>query len=359
MRAMILKELLELRRDRRTMALLVMLPLLLLVVFGYAANFNVTSVPTHVVGPRAQQTASHLRAPFHVTSVRPDEGASDAVSQLRNSRASVVIVTSASGPSKALIDGSDLFGAKAATAAVARSGINVLPQVEFNPGLKTAWVMVPSLVGLILTFIGTIITSIGLVRERQSGTLEQLAVMPFRPVDVIVGKVTPYFLVAAFDMVLVTVLGCLLFGVPFAGNIAVFALGAAVFLFAVLGGGVLISTLSQNQGQAVQMALMVMLPQILLSGMIFPLASMGGGVRWISYGLPLTYFNKFSQGVMLRDASLSSLWQPLLVLTGIAAVVFGAAILRFRRDLAPRMPAAPTASVPAAQSATAAVGGVR
>jgi ABC-2 type transport system permease protein len=353
MRAMILKELLELRRDRRSMALLVVLPLLLLVVFGYAANFNVTSVPTHVVGPRAEQTATHLPAAFRVTSVRPDEGTSDAVSQLRNSRARVVIVTSASGPSKALIDGSDLFGAKAATAAVTRSGVPLVPRVEFNPGLKTSWVMVPSLVGLILTFIGTIITSIGLVRERQSGTLEQLAVMPFRPVDVIVGKVTPYFLVAAFDMVLVTVLGCLLFGVPFAGNVAYFALGAAVFLFAVLGGGVLISTLSQNQGQAVQMALLVMLPQILLSGMIFPLASMGSGVRWISYALPLTYFNKISQGVMLRDASFSCLWQPLTVLAGIAAVVFGAAVLRFRRDLAPRIPAA----APATGSATAAVGG--
>jgi ABC-2 type transport system permease protein len=344
MRAMILKELLELRRDRRTMALLVVLPLLLLVVFGYAANFNVSSVSTHVVGPAAEQTAARLPATFHVTAVRPDEGTSDALSQLRDSRARVVIVTSAAGPSKALIDGSDLFGAKAATAAVARSGMHVVPQVEFNPGLKTSWVMVPSLVGVILTFIGTIITSIGLVRERQSGTLEQLAVMPFRPVDVIVGKVTPYFLVAAFDMVLVTVLGCLLFGVPFAGNVAVFALGAAIFLFAVLGGGVLISTLSQNQGQAVQMALMVMLPQILLSGMIFPLASMGSGVRWISYALPLTYFNKVSQGVMLRDASISSLWGSLTVLTGIAVLVFGAAILRFRRDLAPRMPVAPAAA---------------
>ena len=176
--------------------------------------------------------------------------------------------------------------------------------------------MVPALVGLIMTFIGTIITSLGLVRERQAGTLEQLAVMPFRPSDVIIGKIAPYFLLASVDMVLVTIIGCLLFGVPFAGNVLVFAVGSAIFLLVVLGLGVLISTLSQNQGQAIQAAILVMLPQVLLSGMIFPLTAMPWGVRWIGYALPLTYYINISQGVMLRDASLASLWPSLVVLVG-------------------------------------------
>jgi ABC-2 type transport system permease protein len=211
----------------------------------------------------------------------------------------------------------------------------VRTEVLYNPELKTSWVMVPAIIGLILTFIGTIITSIGLVREREAGTLEQLAVMPIRPSTVILGKITPYFLLASLDMIVITVLGGLLFDVPFNGNPLVFALGAALFLFVVLGLGVFISTVSQTSGQSIQLAFFFLLPQILLSGMIFPLASMADGVRWIGYLLPLTYFTMISQGVMLRAATLSSLWLPLVVLTAMALIVFTGATLRFRRDLAP------------------------
>ncbi|MDR3035446.1 MAG: ABC transporter permease [Kitasatospora sp.] len=343
---MVLKEFLELRRDKRTMAMIVVLPLLLLVIFGYAASFNVHDLKTEVVGPRAQQVATQLKAPFDVTKVDPGASKSQAVDRLRDRDAQVIVVTSDQpGPATALIDGSDMFPAQAAQGAAAASGGALTPKVLFNPDLKTSWVMVPALVGMILAFIGTIVTAIGLVRERQSGTLEQLAVMPFRPSDVIAGKIAPYFVLAAFDMIVVTVLGALLFGVPFAGSIAVFAFGGALFLFAVLGIGVLISTVSQTQGQAMQMALMAMLPQILLSGMIFPLDSMAAGVRWIGYLLPLTWFIKITNGVMLRDASFSSLALPLGILVLMAVLVFTAAILRFRRDLAPAMPAAQTPAV--------------
>ena len=195
--------------------------------------------------------------------------------------------------------------------------------------------MVPAIIGLILTFIGTIVTSIGLVRERETGTLEQLAVMPIKPSTVILGKISPYFLVAAIDMSIITGLGMLLFGVPFNGNAFVFTLVAALFLFVVLGLGVFISTISHTAGQAIQTAFMFLLPQILLSGVIFPLYSMAAVVRWIGYLLPLTYFTMISQGVMLRGASLASLWLPFLMLTVMAVVVFSGATLRFRRDLAP------------------------
>lgn len=217
-------------------------------------------------------------------------------------------------------------------------GDRIHVEVLFNPDLKTSWVMVPAIIGLILTFIGTIITSIGLVREREAGTLEQLAVMPIRPSQVILGKIVPYFLLAAVDLIIVTVLGMLLFDVPFNGNVLIFALGSALFLFVVLGLGVFISTVSQTTGQAIQTAFMLLMPQILLSGMIFPLEAMAAGVRWIGYLLPLTYFTMISQGVMLRDAPISSLWLPLVVLAVMAVVVFTGATLRFRRDLAPNAP---------------------
>jgi ABC-2 type transport system permease protein len=160
--------------------------------------------------------------------------------------------------------------------------------------------------------------------------------MPFRPSDVIAGKIVPYFVLAAIDMVIVAVVGSLLFGVPFNGSLLIFAAGGGLFLFTVLGIGVLISTVSQNQGQATQLALMTMLPQILLSGMIFPLSSMAIGVRWIGYLLPLTYFIQIANGTMLRAAPSEALWIPLAVLASMAVIVFTAALLRFRRDLAPK-----------------------
>jgi ABC-type multidrug transport system permease subunit len=353
--AMVIKEFRELRRDRRTMAMLIVLPLLLLVVFGYAANFKVSSIPTDVYGPQAQQVAGRLVAPFHARTVDPTAARQDAEAAIRDNKVDVAIVTQSQGTPTALIDGSSLFAAQSAVSAFNRLGGQVHAKVLYNPELKTSWVMVPALAGLILTFIGVIVTSLGLVRERQDGTLQQLAVMPFRPSDVIGGKITPYFLFAAVDMVLVTVLGIILFDVPFNGSVAVFALGAILFLLVVLGLGGLISSVSQNAGQAIQSAMFVLLPSIMFSGMIFPLVAMPWAVRWIGYVLPLTYFVNIAQGVMLRGASLSALWLSFLVLAAYAVIVFGAAILRLRRDLAPNVKEQPRQEAAAETAETAAV----
>jgi ABC-2 type transport system permease protein len=342
MRAMILKEFRELRRDRRTLGMLVMMPLLLLVIFGYAANFYVTSVKAAVVGPQAAQVVALLEQQeqalgkqyFDITVVETTDTQADAEQLLQDNTVDVAFVTGGT-PIVALVDGSNLFAAQSIVSVLNRAGDKVTTQVLYNPELKTSWVMVPAIIGLILTFIGTIITSIGLVKERESGTLEQLAVMPIKPSTVILGKITPYFLLASLDMVIITVLGMVLFDVPFNGNVFAFALGAALFLFVVLGLGVFISTISQTTGQAIQTAFFFLLPQILLSGMIFPLDAMAAGVRWIGYLLPLTYFTMISQGVMLRGASVASLWVPYAVLAVMAVVVFTGATLRFRRDLAP------------------------
>ena len=334
MRAMILKEFRELRRDHRTVGMLIGMPLLLLIVFGYAANFTITSVDTAVVGPQAQQVADQLPDFFVVTEVVEAGDQASAETLIVDNAVDVAFVTGAQPPT-ALVDGSSLFAAQAAVSVLNRMGDAVKTEIMFNPDLMTSWVMIPAIIGLILTFIGTIVTSIGMVRERETGTLEQLAVMPIKPSAVILGKITPYFVLASIDMLVVTVLGILLFDVPFNGAPAVFALGAALFLFVVLGLGIFISTISQNAGQAIQTAFFFLLPQILLSGMIFPLVAIPWGVRWISYLLPLTYFTMISQGVMIRGAPLDSLLLPFAALTVMAVVVFTGAVLRFRRDLAP------------------------
>jgi ABC-2 type transport system permease protein len=335
MLAMAMKEFRQLRRDRRTLALLIVQPVLLLVVFGYAASFDVDQVRTLVVGPRAEQVAAALPERLDVVRVAPGEDREDAVQSLRAAEVAVALVTSDAGQPQILVDGADLFSARAVVTELrGRPGLPD-PEVLFNPGLETAAIMVPGLMGVVLVFVGTIATALGVVRERQSGTLEQLAVMPFRPRDVLGGKLLPYLLVAAVDLVVIVAVGVLLFDVPFAGSPLVFALGALLFLFVTVGAGVLISTVSETQGQAIQLALLTMLPQILLSGLIFPLAAMAAGVRWIAYLLPLTYFIQVSRGVMVRGAPFDALLLPLAMLAVLGAVVFGLSIARFRRDLAP------------------------
>jgi ABC-2 type transport system permease protein len=352
--AMIIKEFRQIRRDRRTLAMMIVLPIVLLVVLGYAASFNVTSIPVVAAGPQAAAVAGELPSPFHVIAVAPAQGRGWAQDQLRDGRAAVSVVTGGTRPA-VLIDGTQLFTAQATLAALARishkgrtgttagqaAGLaSASPRVTilYNPKLATSSIMIPGLAGVVLVFIGTIITSLGVVRERQSGTLEQLAVMPLRPRDVYLGKIVPYFAVAAVDLAIVLVVGIAVFGVPFRGSPVVFALGALEFLFVTLGIGVLISSVSQNQGQAIQLAVMTLLPQVLLSGLIFPLSSIAAGVRWIAYLLPLTYFNEIARGVMLRAEPAAALWPALAVLALLGVVVVTLATLRFRAFLAPAAP---------------------
>jgi len=362
--AMIVKEFRQLRRDRRTLAMMIVMPVILLVVLGYAASFDVKTITVAAAGPQAALVGSLLpRQSFDVTQTEPGQGRSWAQDQLRDGNDEVAVVTGGARP-LVLIDGSQLFAARAAltdlAAAERGSAAGRLPvtpnvMILYNPGLTTSDIMIPGLCGVVLVFVGTIITSLGVVRERQSGTLEQLAVMPLRPRDVYLGKIVPYFAVAAVDLAIVLAVGVAIFGVPFRGSPATFGLGALLFLFVTLGFGVLISSVSQNQGQAIQLAFMTLLPQVLLSGLIFPLSSIAAGVRWIAYFLPLTYFNEISRGVMLRAEPIAALWQPFTFLALLGVIVVTGASLRFRRYLAPagrerggHGPAAPAAERAAA-----------
>ncbi|MEK0307357.1 ABC transporter permease [Bifidobacterium favimelis] len=432
MKALIVKEFRELLRDKRTLAMLIAMPILLLFVFGYAANLSVDRVKVAVIGDGAEAYSSDVMkyraAKDGIDIVDTDAGqhGKDAASDLlRDRKADAVVLTKEDqdGPltkrSHVYIDGSGLFAAQSAkriflqvnaedtqeqiketrdraekeAKAAAESQQQKLkdymqqlqqyqiqaqqsatqgrplprmpmpPQVDgvgqngqagqaitdessdlqssaqdnmtvlFNPDLKTSFVMIPGLIGLIMTLIGTMITSLGLVREREQGTLEQLAVMPLRPGSVIMGKIAPYFLLAIIDMAIITGIGMAVFELPFKGSFWIFLLGTVLFLFVVLGLGIFISTISQNSGQAVQMAMILVMPQILLSGIVFPLESMAAAVRWIGYLLPLTWFNDLAQGVMLRGASWGSLWIPLVILAGEAIVFFSASTLKLRNLL--------------------------
>ncbi|HEX6526459.1 MAG TPA: ABC transporter permease [Streptosporangiaceae bacterium] len=339
MRAMILKEFRQLRRDRRTLAMMIAMPVLLLVILGYAASFDVSSIPTAVAGPDAAAVTATLPKSFHIVATNPKPDSAWAQAELRDGHAGIAIIGAGARP-LVYLDGSQLFTAQAAQRALAGARADSATgtasvRVLYNPELKTSYVMIPGLAGVILVFVGTVITSLGVVRERQAGTLEQLAVMPLRPADVFLGKIVPYFAVALADLAIVLAVGTAIFGVPFNGSVAVFALGALLFVFVTLGLGVLISSVSQTQGQAIQLAIMTLLPQVLMSGLIFPLSSIVAGVRWIAYLLPLTYFTEISRGVMLRAQPIASLWAPFTYLALLGAAVTVLATLRFRAFLAP------------------------
>lgn len=337
MLAMIHKEFRQVARDKRTVAMLIVMPVVLLLVFGYAASFDVDEIPTVVVGEAAEAVAGALPEVFVVDEVAPAGTRQDAEQTLVAGDAKVAFVADSSGV-VALIDGSELFMAQTAvqvvTAAQAQMpGLSY--EILFNPDLDTSVVLVPGLAGLIVVFVGTLVTSMSVVREREAGTLEQLAVMPFRPRDVFIGKIAPYFLIASIDIVVILFIGTVVFDVPFNGPPLPLVIGVVMFLFVALGIGVLISIVSENQAQAIQLALMTALPQIILSGIIFPLSSMAPAISWIGYLLPLTYFNIVAKGVMVRGAGLSDLLVPLGLLTILGSVIFGLAIVAFSRQLRP------------------------
>lgn len=397
MRALFIKEFQELKRDRRTLAMIIMLPLLLLLVFGYAANFSVDHINVKVIGPQASSTVSYLKSlpgadKFNfVADTSTPATPTQAQKLLRSPSGDVVVIPKAKAGTLSqrvdvYLNGAKLFTAQSAKADLVQmqandmraqlkqlssaaaqaqqsaQGLRTNPtqaaqaakeqsqklqalakqaqetntnwiKVEFNPDLKTSWVMIPGLIGLVMAVIGTLITSIGMVREREAGTLEQLAVMPIKARSIIAGKISPYFMLAIVDMSAVALAGVYLFDIPFNGQLWLFALAGVLFLGVVLGLGVLISTVSQTTAQAVQMAIMTIIPQTLLSGLVFPLESMAAWVRCIGYLLPLTWFVQVSRGVMLNGSNAAQLWLPLSIMALQCVLLFGAATARLARSL--------------------------
>ncbi|GAB4257950.1 MAG: ABC transporter permease [Thermoleophilia bacterium] len=350
--ALVRKEFVQIRRDRRTLAMMVIIPVLWLIVFGYAATFDVRGIETGVVAgdhPLLDKLVASLEESeyFEVGRVDyPDRAA--LIEAIDEDEVSVGIVPPAGdGPGEFLADGTDLFTAQTAArqlqVLVQDLRIQALPpstaapvfdvNILYNPELRSADFMIPGLVGAVMVFIATMMTAVGVVRERERGTLEQLLVTPVRSAELMLGKIIPYMLIAFLDLVLVIVLGVYVFDVPFVGGLALLLALSLIFLIASLGIGLLVSTVSQTQQQALQLAVFTLLPQILLSGFVFPLEAIPWAVRWVSYAMPLTYFLPIARGVFLKGSGIEDLWVYGLVLSGYAVVMVALATVRFRRSL--------------------------
>ncbi len=363
--AIVLKELRQLRRDRVTLAMIVGIPVMQLLLFGYAINLNLRGLDAAIAdqagtaGSRA--LAMDMLATGVVRPVREARTPGELVDMLRAGEISVGIAIPpdferrrAEGREAAqvLVDGTDTVVQAAAVQLAQVPMQRAVPgprdampssvpapqgQVSvvafYNPERRSAVNIVPGLIGVILTMTMVLFTSVAIVRERERGNMELLIATPLTRTELMVGKVLPYIAIGLVQTTLVLLLGVLLFRVPIRGGLAEVYAAAALLILASLALGLLISTRARSQFQSMQVTMFVFLPSILLSGFMFPFAGMPRAVQWLAEVLPLTHFLRMVRGVMLRGARLAELWPEVLALLAFTAIAMGVAILRFRKRL--------------------------
>jgi ABC-2 type transport system permease protein len=364
LRAVALKEVRQLARDRVTFGMIVGVPLMQILLFGYAINFDVRHLSTVVLdqanSSMSRELVAQLRA-TQVIDVRYTARSSAELDQwLREGRASMGVVIpfdferrlqSPSRPAlQILVDGSQpsLTGVASGLAALpllTRHGMGpysggkrleprrIEVRTLYNPEKRTAVQIVPALIGVILSMTMVLFTSGAIVRERERGNLELLIATPLSGFELMVGKLLPYVGIGLIQTTLILIVGSLLFRVPLAGSLLDLYAAALLFIASTLGLGLFVSTLAQTQFQAFQLAFVTMLPSILLSGFMFPFEGMPKVVQWIAEVLPLTHFNVIVRGVMLRGAELPELWLQIVKLTIFLGVMLLVASVRFKKRL--------------------------
>jgi len=366
------KELIQMRRDRLTMGMMVGIPLIELLLFGYAINTDIRNIATVVYdqdsSAESRGFVRRMEATGFYQIVGHVEGYDQIGVALRSRQAMVALVVpprfgaeieaGRTGRLQLIVDGSDpqvvanatqtatsLAASRSSVLAVERlerlglpttapsEAIAMEPATWYNPDLRTAVFVVPGIVGVILTMTMVMFTAMAIVRERERGTLEQLIVSPIRPIELTVGKILPYIAVGYMQMTLILVAGSFVFDVAIAGSIQLLYALSAFFIVANLALGLFFSTLATTQQQAMQMSFFFLLPNILLSGFVFPWEAMPAPARWLSLALPLTHYLRIIRGVILKDAALFELRYEIIWLVGLLIALTLMASLRFRKKL--------------------------
>jgi len=219
------------------------------------------------------------------------------------------------------------------TATQKKPPIEAHPVMLFNPDMRSANLLIPGLIAILLTFSGTILSAFAIVKERERGTLEQLMVTPVSPLAVVLGKILPYLGVAYVTLIIVLTLMRFGFQVPIEGSLVLLLLLSSVYLLALLSFGLLISSRAKSQMEAMQLAMGIMLPSVLLSGYIFPISSLPLPLRMISYVLPATHFIRIARGIVIRGATFADLWEPVISLLAISAVLIAVSTRAFKKTV--------------------------
>jgi ABC-2 type transport system permease protein len=362
--AMLVKEFIQLKRDRVSFAMIIMIPLVQLMLFGYAINTNPRNLPTAVLMQESTDLTRSILAAlentkyFRVTQLPHSEAEVDELlasgtvlfaieipakferSVRRGDKPAMLVIADATDP---VASGTALGALNMVlqTALLHDRAVPASPTMPFeirtharyNPAAVTALNIVPGLVGTILTLTMLIFTALSVTREIERGTMENLLSMPITPVEIMLGKIIPYVLVGFVQAALIIGIGVTLFGVPIVGSLAMLAALSTLFIATNLSIGYTFSTVAQNQLQAMQMSMMFFLPNILLSGFIFPFAGMPIWAQWIGETLPLTHYIRIVRSIMLKGSNLSDLRYDAIAMFVLMLIAMTIAVTRFRRTL--------------------------
>ncbi|HKG94282.1 MAG TPA: ABC transporter permease [Gemmatimonadaceae bacterium] len=358
------KEFIQMRRDRLTLAMILVIPVLQLVLFGYAIRTEVRHLPTVVLDESRSASSRALVQVMEQTQNFDIVGTVGSREELREriesgrARAAIVVPPSfdtdlrrrgRTAQAQVIVDAADPMASAAAISGAALAAtvhaaaltgadrrdppLEVRVRPWYNPALRSAVYIVPGIVGVLLTLTMLLITSMAIVRERERGTLEQLIVTPVGKTSLVLGKIVPFILVGYAQMTNVLLLGKLLFDVPVRGSVVLLYAITFLFIVAMLALGLLVSTLASNQAQAMQIGFFLLLPNILLSGFMFPREAMPAPAQWLGAALPLTYYLTVLRGILLKGVGFEYLWRETLILAGVSVLLIGLSVRRFAKTI--------------------------
>lgn len=361
---MLRKEFIQMRRDRLTFALMFVLPVIQLLMFGYAIRMEVRHLPmvvldySHSLESRAlvavMEQTQNFRVIGPVSSYDEVKGAIESgraraaivippdfqkdIKRGRTAQAQVIVDAADPLASSAAIGGASLAASVRAMALNPAAASRPLPlevrvRPWYNPALRSEVYIVPGLIGVLLSLTLLMITAIAVVRERERGTFEQLVVTPISKTSIILGKLVPFVIVAYVQMTSVLIIGKLMFNVPVRGSLLLLYVLSATFIVANLAIGLLISTMVKTQIQAMQLSVLFLMPNILLSGFMFPRDAMPVAAQWLGLALPLTYYLEILRGILLRGIGFSHLWHETLVLSVFAVALITFSVIRFSKTV--------------------------
>ncbi len=352
-REMIAKEIAQALRDKRMRGLLFVVPVVQLLVFGYAVTFDVRHLPTAVYdgdhSPESRAFVSRLEGSGYFTVARTAARPGGLDGELASGRASVAVRidrgmgrrqhAAPPAPVQVIVDASDSNTATLAgnylqgvvqTLDPRPSAAVLQPRVWYNPDLRSRNYNVPGVIAMIIMLQGILLTALAVVREKEIGTLEQLRVTPLTPAEFVLGKTLPFAFIVLFVMLVILTAGLLLFGIPMRGSLALLMACSVAYVFPVLSIGLFISAVCRNQQQAVMLSFLVLNPALLLSGFIFPLENMPDPVQWLTYANPLRFFLVIVRGILLKGSGLDVLWPQAAALLALGLAFSTASYLRFR-----------------------------
>jgi ABC-2 type transport system permease protein len=371
LRAMLIKEFIQVFRDPRMRMVLFVLPMMQTVIFGYAVNMDVKNIPTAILdrdnSAESRELASIMTSSGYFRLVKRISEESEIRALLDRGDVRVLLdiergfaeklSRGSAVPLQALLDGSDsntagvimgylsrltvayntrlqkVYAARHFGGTLPVGQVQLVTRAWFNDNLESPPFYVPAVITNILFVITMLLSSLAIVREKEIGTIEQVIVTPIRKSEFILGKTLPFVLIGYIDVALISTVGALVFNVPVRGSLSLLFLATTLFLMSSLGIGLLISTVSQTQQQAMMTAFFIIFPAMLLSGFAFPIENMPMPVQWLTLLNPLRYYMVVIRGIFLKGVGLSALWQQLVGLTLIGVALLSLAVMRFRKTL--------------------------